>query len=145
MLLAIDILVNKTYTRLPKAIKVSKVFKLNPLIIQARFTPPEPISDEEIRMVLPDLNRIIKYRLSVTPFPRRFTKIVVGKIFAWIFYLNFYIEHGRVVFTVPHEFKVTLTLLSEALDYPWSIIDIEFLVSDPNRSRKYFEILMLNT
>ncbi|KAL5107227.1 Mediator of RNA polymerase II transcription subunit 14 [Taenia crassiceps] len=70
-------------------------------------------------MGLPDLNRIIKYRLSVSPCPRRFTNIVI--------------EHGRVIFTVPHEFKVTLTLLSEALDFPWSIIGIKFLVSDPDR------------
>ncbi|EUB58559.1 Mediator of RNA polymerase II transcription subunit [Echinococcus granulosus] len=65
MLLAIDIFVNKTYTRLPKAIK-------------ARFTPPEPISNEEIRMGLPDLNRIIKYRLSVSSCPRRFTNIAIA-------------------------------------------------------------------
>ncbi|VDD74923.1 unnamed protein product [Mesocestoides corti] len=44
------------------------------------------------------------------------------------------LERGRVTFTVPHEFKVTLTMLSEALDFPWRIISVEFLVSDPEKN-----------
>ncbi|VDN99505.1 unnamed protein product [Rodentolepis nana] len=107
MVLAIDIFVNKTYTRLPKA-------------IERQFIPALPITEEDIRSSLIDLNRIIKYRLSISQMPRPFTNILIDK--------------GRVIFTVPHEFKVTLTMLSEAQNFPWRILDIEFLVSDPKRS-----------
>nr|VZI51821.1 unnamed protein product [Spirometra erinaceieuropaei] len=114
---AIDIFVNKTYTRLPKCIK-------------SQIVPPEPISDREVKMALLDLNRIIKYRLSMTPLPRQFVDISI--------------KNGCVTFIVPHEFKVkcvsfiflqvTLTLLSEALDFPWRILSISLLVCDPELS-----------
>ncbi|VDL64254.1 unnamed protein product [Hymenolepis diminuta] len=107
MVLAIDIFVNKTYTRLPKA-------------IERPFIPALRITEKDIRSSLVDLNRIIKFRLSISQLPRRFTNILIDK--------------GRVVFTVPHEFKVTLTMLSESLNFPWRVLDIEFLVSDPKRS-----------
>uniref|UniRef100_A0A0X3NVY0 Mediator of RNA polymerase II transcription subunit 14 n=1 Tax=Schistocephalus solidus TaxID=70667 RepID=A0A0X3NVY0_SCHSO len=104
---AIDIFVNKTYTRLPKCIK-------------SQIVPPEAISDREAKMALLDLNRIIKYRLSMTPLPRQF--------------LDISIKNGCVTFVVPNEFKVTLTLLSEALDFPWRILSISLLVCDPEIS-----------
>ncbi|KAF5401195.1 hypothetical protein PHET_05453 [Paragonimus heterotremus] len=101
---AIDIFTNKTYTRLPKSIKnyASSV---------------DAVSDKEASQALLDLNRIIQNRLSLTQLPRQF-KIIK-------------INNGRVHFVVPHEFCVTMTLMSEAVDFPWRILAIKFLIRDP--------------
>lgn len=88
-------------------------------------------------MGLLDLNRVIKYRLSITQFPRQITDIVISGFFTASLNIYIYIlENGRVIFTVPHEFKVSLTMTSDALDSPWRILAIHFLVTDPEKNCK---------
>ncbi|TPP65735.1 Mediator of RNA polymerase II transcription subunit 14 [Fasciola gigantica] len=101
---AIDIFTNKTYTRLPKSIKrcASSV---------------DTVSTREAQQALLDLNRIIQNRLSLTQLPRQFSTVKIA--------------NGRVQFVVPNEFTVTLTLMSEAVDFPWRVLDLQFLIKDP--------------
>ncbi|TGZ63489.1 hypothetical protein CRM22_006897 [Opisthorchis felineus] len=104
VLLAIDIFTNRTYTRLPKSIKNCT-------------GAAEAVGNRELSQALLDLNRVIQNRLSLTQIPRQF-KIIK-------------IVNGRVHFVVPNEFHVTLTLMSEAVDFPWRILDLRFLTKDP--------------
>ncbi|CAH8494023.1 unnamed protein product [Dicrocoelium dendriticum] len=104
VLLAIDIFTNKTYTRLPKSIKNC-------------VTHTEPMSNSDVNQALLDLNRVIQNRLSLTQIPRQFKTIKLA--------------NGRVLFVVPGEFQVTVTLMSEAIDFPWRILEIKFLIKDP--------------
>lgn len=43
---------------------------------------------------------------------------------------KFRIENGRVTFHVEHEFEVSLTVMGDAPDVPWRLLDIEILVED---------------
>lgn len=43
---------------------------------------------------------------------------------------KFKIENGRVTFQVDHEFEVSLTVMGDAPDVPWRLLDIEVLVED---------------
>ncbi|CAH8616353.1 unnamed protein product [Heterobilharzia americana] len=107
VLLAIDIFTNKGYTRLPKSIK-------NCALVE------DSISDKERKQALIDLNCIIQNRLSLTQLPHQFRTIKIAE--------------GRAQFFVPNEFTVTVTLMSEAMDFPWRILDIKFLLKDPSMS-----------
>ncbi|CAL8075761.1 unnamed protein product [Calicophoron daubneyi] len=102
--LAIDVFTNKCYTRLPKSVKNCS-------------SPNDPVSVREITQALLDLNRVIQNRLSLTRIPRQFKTMKIAD--------------GRVHFVVPHEFSVTLTLMSEAMDFPWRVLEIKFLIRDP--------------
>ncbi|VEL17129.1 unnamed protein product [Protopolystoma xenopodis] len=99
----------------------------NLLTFQNLFVPPDPISPRELSQGLLDLNRIIQHRLS----PLQHFLFLALVLFA---------ENGRVVLSVPYEFEVSLTLMSEALDFPWRILDIQFRVTDPESGRKLFVI-----
>lgn len=43
---------------------------------------------------------------------------------------KFKIDNGRVTFHVDHEFKVSLTVMGDAPNVPWRLLDIEILVED---------------
>lgn len=43
---------------------------------------------------------------------------------------KFKIDSGRVTFHVEHEFEVSLTVMGDAPDVPWRLLDIEILVED---------------
>ncbi|KAH8862933.1 Mediator of RNA polymerase II transcription subunit 14 [Schistosoma japonicum] len=105
VLLAIDIFTNKGYTRLPKSIK-------NCALVS------ESVTEKELKQSLIDLNCIIQNRLSLTQLPHQFQTIKIAD--------------GRAQFVVPNEFAVTVTLMSEALDFPWRILDLQFLIKDPS-------------
>ncbi|KAH8862934.1 Mediator of RNA polymerase II transcription subunit 14 [Schistosoma japonicum] len=108
VLLAIDIFTNKGYTRLPKSIK-------NCALVS------ESVTEKELKQSLIDLNCIIQNRLSLTQLPHQFQTIKIAD--------------GRAQFVVPNEFAVTVTLMSEALDFPWRILDLQFLIKDPSMSK----------
>uniref|UniRef100_A0A3Q0KQ77 Mediator of RNA polymerase II transcription subunit 14 n=1 Tax=Schistosoma mansoni TaxID=6183 RepID=A0A3Q0KQ77_SCHMA len=103
VLLAIDIFTNKGYTRLPKSIK------------NCAFVA-ESVTEKEKKQALIDLNCIIQNRLSLTQLPHQFRTIKIAD--------------GRAEFVVQNEFAVTVTLMSEALDFPWRILDLKFLLKD---------------
>ncbi|CAH8613473.1 unnamed protein product [Schistosoma intercalatum] len=103
VLLAIDIFTNKGYTRLPKSIKNSAFVA-------------ESATEKERKQALIDLNCIIQNRLSLTQLPHQFRTIKIAD--------------GRAQFVVQNEFAVTVTLMSEALDFPWRILDLKFLLKD---------------
>lgn len=105
MVLAIDILTKHTYTRLPTCLK-------------ERIVPSSPVSRWEKIECLTELNHLIQYRLGASQMPPQMRQLIV--------------KDGRVTFTVPNEFALTLTLMSEAMDYPWRILDIKILVEDPD-------------
>ncbi|CAH8562789.1 unnamed protein product [Schistosoma turkestanicum] len=105
VLLAIDIFTNKGYTRLPKSIKNSAFVA-------------EYVTEQEKKQALIDLNCIIQNRLSLTQLPHQFRTIKIAD--------------GRAQFVVQNEFSVTVTLMSEALDFPWRILDLKFLLKDPS-------------
>nr|CAH8857899.1 unnamed protein product [Trichobilharzia regenti] len=104
VLSAIEVFTKKGYTRLPKSIKNCAVVE-------------QSINEKEKQEVLLNLNSLIQTRLSLSQIPNQFRKIKI--------------TNGRAHFLVPNEFSVTLTLMSEALDFPWRILDIKFLIKDP--------------
>ncbi|CAH8868183.1 unnamed protein product [Trichobilharzia szidati] len=104
VLSAIEVFTKKGYTRLPKSIKNCAVVE-------------QSINEKEKKEILLNLNSLIQTRLSLSQIPNQFRKIKIA--------------NGRAHFLVPNEFSVTLTLMSEALDFPWRILDIKFLIKDP--------------
>lgn len=44
--------------------------------------------------------------------------------------IHFFAEHGKVVFHVDHEFEISLTLIGDSPNTPWTVISIDFLVKD---------------
>lgn len=81
-----------------------------------KIVPPDPITAVEKRQTLSRLNQVIQHRL------------VTGHLLPQM--RKFKIENGRVTFHVDHEFEVSLTLMGDAPDVPWRLLDIEILVED---------------
>ncbi|KAL3315195.1 Mediator of RNA polymerase II transcription subunit 14 [Cichlidogyrus casuarinus] len=104
LFLAIDVFTNRGYTRLPKC-------------ITNRFLPQANASELEKKQALIDLDRIILHRLSVTTLPKQFRHVSISS--------------GKVTFTVPSEFQVTLTLMSEVMDFPWRVLKVKLILKDP--------------
>lgn len=100
---AVEVLTSGTYTRLPSCIR-------------DRIVPPDPITPEEKQSTLIRLNQIIQQRLvsKNLPFQMR----------------NLKIKHGRVIFHVPFEFELTLTLMGDKLQIPWRVLNVVILVED---------------
>lgn len=101
---AVDVLTTGTYSRLPSCIR-------------DRIIPPGPITPLEKKQTLQRLSQIIEHRIVTTDLPRHMCKPLIG--------------NGRVKFRVEHEFEVTLTLMGDGPTIPWRLLDINFLVEDP--------------
>jgi mediator of RNA polymerase II transcription subunit 14 len=100
---AVEVLTSGTYTRLPACIR-------------DKIVPPDPITGEEKKVTLLRLNHIIQQRLVSSQLPKQMR--------------NLRIEFGRVVFHVPFEFELTLTLMGDSVTLPWRVLDLAILVED---------------
>lgn len=100
---AVEILTTGTYGRLPSCIK-------------EKIVPPDPITAVEKFQTLQRLNQVIQYRL------------VTGNLIQQM--RKFKIESGRVIFRVDNEFEVSLTVMGDAPNVPWRLLDIDILVED---------------
>lgn len=100
---AVEILTTGTYGRLPSCIK-------------EKIVPPDPITAVEKFQTLQRLNQVIQYRL------------VTGNLIPQM--RKFKIESGRVIFRVDNEFEVSLTVMGDAQNVPWRLLDIDILVED---------------
>lgn len=100
---AVEVLTTGSYNRLP-------------LCIKENLVKPDPIQPEEVDATLARLNQVIQHRLVTSNLLPQMRK--------------FKIEKGRVTFNVPNEFSVSLTMMGDAPDVPWRLLDIEILVED---------------
>ncbi|XP_066259212.1 mediator of RNA polymerase II transcription subunit 14 isoform X2 [Euwallacea similis] len=100
---AVEVLTTGTYGRLPACIK-------------EKIVPPDPITTQEKKNTLLRLNQIIQHRL------------VTGNLLPQM--RNLKIENGRVIFTVHHEFEVSLTVMGDGPNIPWRLLEINILVED---------------
>jgi mediator of RNA polymerase II transcription subunit 14 len=100
---AVEVLTTGSYNRLP-------------LCIKENLVKPDPILPHEIDSTLARLNQVIQHRL------------VTGNLLPQL--KKFKIEKGRVTFNVPNEFSVSLTMMGDASDVPWRLLDIDILVED---------------
>ncbi|CAG0893105.1 unnamed protein product [Darwinula stevensoni] len=100
---AVEVLTLGTYLRLPTCIR-------------DRIIPQDPITPEEKRQTLHQLNQIIQHRLVTTELPAQMRDAKI--------------ENGRVRLVVEHEFEVSLTLMGDGPDIPWTLLDIEIMVED---------------
>ena len=105
---------------LPAAVEVLTTGKYSrvPRCIRDRIVPPEPISKIEKTQIILRLNQIIEHRLVTSPGGRP-SRMHPTKI-----------ENGRVTFLVENEFEASLTLLSDAHNAPWQLLDVTILVQD---------------
>ncbi|GAB6020174.1 Mediator of RNA polymerase II transcription subunit 14 [Chamberlinius hualienensis] len=101
---AVEVLTTGSYVRLPTCIK-------------DRILTHDPITSQDKQATLLRLEQIIQHRLvtSVDLPPQM---------------RDLRIENGRVTFHVNQEFEVSLTLMGDALNIPWRLLDIVFLVED---------------
>ncbi|KAA3675663.1 mediator of RNA polymerase II transcription subunit 14 [Paragonimus westermani] len=87
----------------------NKTYTRLPKSIKNCASSVDTVSIKEASQALLDLNRIIQNRLSLTQLPRQFKIIKISK----------------------EKLNVTMTLMSEAVDFPWRILSIKFLIRDP--------------
>ncbi|KAK3096722.1 hypothetical protein FSP39_002661 [Pinctada imbricata] len=113
---AIDVLTLGTYPRLPACIR-------------DKIVPPDAITPSEKRQTLQRLTQVIQYRLVSADLPQQMRKLRV--------------ENGRVKFIVEHEFEATLTLMGDGPKVPWRLLDINFLVEDPETGDTFCQSLQL--
>ncbi|KIY71148.1 MED14-domain-containing protein [Cylindrobasidium torrendii FP15055 ss-10] len=100
LLTSLDVLTTGTYKRLPT-------------MLQA-WVPIKPLTDAQVLKTFSDLEDAMRYRLRLTEFiPLEMS--------------NYQITNGRVVFTVPHLFELTLGCTGSEPTDPWFFIDVEFL------------------
>lgn len=100
---AVEVLTTGSYNRLP-------------LCIKENLVKPDPILPHEVDATLARLNQVIQHRL------------VTGNLLPQL--KKFKIDKGRVTFNVPNEFAVSLTMMGDANDVPWRLLDIDILVED---------------
>ncbi|OAJ37464.1 hypothetical protein BDEG_21480 [Batrachochytrium dendrobatidis JEL423] len=99
---AVDVLTTGTYQRLPKSLK-------------AQLVSEEPLTADEVSRTKERLNDLIRMRLTceeVVPAALRH---------------NMKIENGYVLFKVPGEFSVTLTMSPGNSEQPWTLVDLQIL------------------
>ncbi|KAJ2538925.1 mediator complex subunit [Coemansia sp. RSA 1822] len=102
---AAEILSTRSYQRLPVAIK--------------RMVSPPKLSKKQVQETVEAISGIIRRRiLCGEPVPLAMRRYVIN--------------NGRIVFTVPGEFEVKLTLLQYEENIPWHIVSVRVLVAgDP--------------
>lgn len=108
---AVEILTTGTYSRLPACIR-------------EKIVPPDPITPSEKRQTLLRLNQVIQHRL------------VTGNLLPQM--RKFKIDSGRVTFHIEHEFEVSLTVMGDAPNVPWRLLEIDILVEDKETGGEFF-------
>ncbi|OCH90250.1 MED14-domain-containing protein [Obba rivulosa] len=101
LLTALDVLTTGSYRRLPSCIKKAVI-------------PPTPLTDEEVAKTLADIEDAMRYRL-------RMAEIVPVEM------SRYRIDSGRVHFTVPRLFDVSLCAKGAQSNDGWFMVDVEFL------------------
>ncbi|KAI0045303.1 MED14-domain-containing protein [Auriscalpium vulgare] len=101
LLTSLDVLTTGSYRRLPTDIK-------------KYIVPPPPLTDEEIAQTLTDVESLIRHRLRIVDI----VPIEMSK---------YRIADGRVFFTVPQLFEVSVSLLGGAKHDAWFFVNVEFL------------------
>jgi mediator of RNA polymerase II transcription subunit 14 len=76
--------------------------------------PPTPLSTEKINQTLADIEDVMRYRL-------RMQELIPHEM------RKYRIADGRVFFTVPHLFEVSLCVKGAKQDDGWFFVDVEFL------------------
>ncbi|XP_059049158.1 mediator of RNA polymerase II transcription subunit 14 [Achroia grisella] len=103
MAAAVEVLTLGTYSRLPA-------------VIRERLVPPPPLTPGERRSTLRALAHIVRQRLTTASLPSDVR--------------NLKVENGRATFTVGQEFSVSLTVMGDAPNLPWRLLDIAILIQD---------------
>ncbi|KAG6452582.1 hypothetical protein O3G_MSEX007707 [Manduca sexta] len=103
MAAAVEVLTLGTYSRLPA-------------VIRERLVPPPSLTPTERRSTLRALAHIVRQRLTTASLPSDVR--------------NLKVENGRATFTVGQEFSVSLTVMGDAPNLPWRLLDIAILIQD---------------
>ncbi|XP_053601349.1 mediator of RNA polymerase II transcription subunit 14 [Plodia interpunctella] len=103
MAAAVEVLTLGTYSRLPA-------------VIRERLVPPPPLTPAERRTTLRALAHVVRQRLTTASLPSDVR--------------NLKVENGRATFTVGQEFSVSLTVMGDAPNLPWRLLDIAILIQD---------------
>nr|XP_032529352.1 mediator of RNA polymerase II transcription subunit 14 isoform X1 [Danaus plexippus plexippus] len=104
MAAAVEVLTLGTYSRLPA-------------VIRERLVPPPPLTPAERRSTLRALAHVVRQRLTTASLPSDVRNLKV-------------VENGRATFTVGQEFSVSLTVMGDAPNVPWRLLDIAILIQD---------------
>lgn len=118
ILTSLDVLTTGSYRRLPSAIKVS--FATLPRVsasvdrAQKFIVPPTPLNSEEITRTLANIEDVMRYRL-------RMHELIPCEMCAYR------IADGRVFFTAPKLFEVSLCLNGAKQEDGWFFVDVDFL------------------
>ncbi|CAB3237391.1 unnamed protein product [Arctia plantaginis] len=103
MAAAVEVLTLGTYSRLPA-------------VIRERLVPPPALTAGERRTTLRALAHVVRQRLTTASLPSDIR--------------NLKVENGRATFTVGQEFSVSLTVMGDAPNLPWRLLDIAILIQD---------------
>lgn len=103
MAAAVEVLTLGTYSRLPA-------------VIRERLVPPPSLTAGERRTTLRALAHVVRQRLTTASLPSDIR--------------NLKVENGRATFTVGQEFSVSLTVMGDAPNLPWRLLDIAILIQD---------------
>ncbi|RPD78468.1 MED14-domain-containing protein [Lentinus tigrinus ALCF2SS1-7] len=101
LLTSLDVLTTGTYRRLPTCIKELVV-------------PPTPLTDDEVSRTLADVEDAIRYRLRMS------------EIIPWEM-SQYRIGNGRVFFTAPKLFELSLCLRGAQKNDGWFFVNVSFL------------------
>ncbi|KAI0072724.1 MED14-domain-containing protein [Panus rudis PR-1116 ss-1] len=101
LLTSLDVLTTGAYRRLPAVIK-------------EWFVPTPPMTDEEVKKTLANVEDVMRYRL-------RMIDIIPLEM------ANYRIADGRVFFTVPSLFNASLCVRGAKTEDGWFFVDVEFL------------------
>ncbi|KAI8429987.1 hypothetical protein MSG28_000441 [Choristoneura fumiferana] len=86
-----------------------------PAVIRERLVPPPALAPAERRSTLRALAHVVRQRLTTASLPSD-------------------VENGRATFTVGQEFSVSLTVMGDAPNLPWRLLDIAILIQDNETS-----------
>ncbi|CAH2229902.1 jg24513 [Pararge aegeria aegeria] len=103
MAAAVEVLTVGTYSRLPA-------------VIRERLVPPPSLTPAERRTTLRALAHVVRQRLTTASLPSDVR--------------NLKVENGRATFSVGQEFSVSLTVMGDAPNVPWRLLDIAILIQD---------------
>ncbi|CAH2068775.1 unnamed protein product, partial [Iphiclides podalirius] len=103
MAAAVEVLTLGTYSRLPA-------------VIRERLVPPPSLTPAERRSTLRALAHVVRQRLTTASLPTDVR--------------NLKVENGRATFSVGQEFSVSLTVMGDAPNLPWRLLDIAILIQD---------------
>ncbi|XP_063373551.1 mediator of RNA polymerase II transcription subunit 14 isoform X1 [Cydia amplana] len=103
MAAAVEVLTIGTYSRLPA-------------VIRERLVPPPALTPAERRSTLRALAHVVRQRLTTASLPSDVR--------------NLKVDNGRATFTVGQEFSVSLTVMGDAPNLPWRLLDIAILIQD---------------